>query len=208
MAEVSSLFKIRGKVGNTVFCTMNGKTFARALAVNRNDPNTPKQQAVRSRFRVAVRFYQKLKETSLRDVLDVSAKGTRMNGFSLFMKMNLEAFKANGKIGDFSLLQFSAGKRRGVYELEAEVDAEDRVTLRWEADTWDGFGDADDGLTVVLLYGNRSFSPVVMEGIGAKRLDEKVTFPLTRRKGTRVHIYCFFGTPDRKAFSNTQYLKI
>ena len=88
------------------------------------------------------------------------------------------------------------------------MDAEDRVTLRWEADTWDGFGDADDGLTVVLLYGNRSFSPVVVEGIGAKRLDEKVTVPLTRRKGTRVHIYCFFGTPDRKAFSNTQYLKI
>ena len=72
MALVLNEFGIRGRVGNVVFCKLNGKSYMRSLP-DRIDPNTPKQQEVRSRFRVAVRFYKKIKETSLKGILDLSA---------------------------------------------------------------------------------------------------------------------------------------
>ena len=62
MALVRNEFGIKGRVGNVVFCKLNEKSYMRSVP-DRIDPNTPKQQEVRSRFRVAVRFYQKIKET-------------------------------------------------------------------------------------------------------------------------------------------------
>ena len=47
MALVRNEFGIRGRVGNVVFCKLNGKSYMRSLP-DRIDPNTPKQQEVRS----------------------------------------------------------------------------------------------------------------------------------------------------------------
>ena len=68
MAEVSSLFKISGRVGNTVFVRRAGKCYARSVALEVHNPNTLKQQLVRSRFRVASCFYQRFKNTLLGEV--------------------------------------------------------------------------------------------------------------------------------------------
>ena len=166
MALVLNEFGIRGRVGNVVFCKLNGKSYMRSLP-DRIDPNTPKQQEVRSRFRVAVRFYKKIKETPLKGILDLSADKICSSGYALFMKKNLKAFRANGKIGDFSQLHFSAG-----------------------------------------LPSNRSFSPKLLEGVEVLRVAEKAIFPLERGKGVRIHLYCFFESPDGKRFSNSQYIKL
>ena len=101
---------------------------------DRIDPNTSKQQEVRSRFRVAVRFYQKIKETPLKGILELSADKICSSGYALFMKKNLKAFRANGKIGDFSQLHFSAGKRQQAYYLQGRMDERGTVTLDWEND--------------------------------------------------------------------------
>ena len=31
---------------------------------------------------------------------------------------------------------------------------------------------------------------------------------LERGKGVRIHLYCFFESPDGKRFSNSQYIKL
>ena len=67
MALVRNEFGIRGRVGNIVFCKLNGKSYMRSVP-ERIDSNTPKQQEIRSRFRVAVRFYQKIKDTLLKSI--------------------------------------------------------------------------------------------------------------------------------------------
>ena len=76
------------------------------------------------------------------------------------MKKNLKAFRANGKIGDFSQLHFSAGKRQQAYNLQGRMDEQGMVTLDWENDEVE----ATDRLIVVGLYSNRSFSPKLLEG--------------------------------------------
>ena len=179
MALVRNEFGIKGRVGNVVFCKLNEKSYMRSVP-DRIDPNTPKQQEVRSRFRVAVRFYQKIKETPLKGILDLSADKICSSGYALFMKKNLKAFRANGKIGDFSQLHFSAGKRQQAYNLQGRMDEQGMVTLDWEND----------------------------EGLEVLRVAEKVTFPLECGKGVRIYLYCFFVSPDGKRFSNSQCIKL
>ena len=121
MALVRNEFGIKGaRVGNVVFCKLNGKSYMRSVP-DRIDPNTPQQQEVRSRFRW-LRVLPKIKETPLKGILDLSADKICSSGYALLMKKNLKAFRANGKIGDFSQLHFSAGKRQQAYNLQGRMD--------------------------------------------------------------------------------------
>lgn len=207
MALVRNEFGIRGRVGHVVFCKLNGKSYMRSIP-DRIDPNTPKQQEVRSRFRVAVRFYQRIKNTPLKGILDFSAEKICSSGYALFMRENLKAFRANGKIGDFSQLHFSVGKRQQAYKLQGRMDEQGVVTLIWENDEDVYNFEVTDRLNVVVLYSNRSFSPRLLEGMEVLRGAEKAIFPLERVKGVEVHLYCFFESPDGKRFSNSQYVKL
>ena len=157
---------------------------------------------------MAVRFYKKIKETPLKGILDLSADKICSSGYALFMKKNLKAFRANGKIGDFSQLHFSAGKRQQAYNLQGRMDDQGIVTLDWENDEEAYNFEATDRLNVIVLPSNRSFSPKLLEGLEVLRVAEKVTFPLERGKGVRIYLYCFFVSPDGKRFSNSQYIKL
>ena len=52
----------------------------------------------------------------------------------------MKVFCADGRIGDFSQLQFSAGKRQRVFHLRGQIDLEGRVYYngkRWvDEDLW------------------------------------------------------------------------
>ena len=89
MALVRNEFGIKGRVGHVVFCTLNGTgtSYLRSVS-NRMDANTPKQQEVRSRFRVAVRFYQRIKNTPLKWILDLSADEISNRGYAHNMNKN------------------------------------------------------------------------------------------------------------------------
>lgn len=208
MAEVSSIFKIRGRIGNTIFSERNGKYYARAVAESVRNPNTEKQQAVRNRFRVAVRFYQRLKETPLEEVWQRSGKNVKLTGFALFMKENLRMFDHFGKIVDYDGLRLATGNRDGEYNLSASVDAGDRVTLRWSGSVDSAYLNQDDRLMVVLLHDDRAFSPEVIEEVQATRGEGTATFALYRRKDVPVHVYCFFVSPSFSAFSDSQHLVV
>lgn len=207
MASVDNVLGLRGRLGNVVFCERNGKSYTRGIPTEVYNPNTPKQQAVRSRFRVAVRFFQKLKDTPILDVLNGSAEGIAFSGYNFFMKKNLKAFKADGKIGDFSQIHFAAGKRQEMYNLTGEVDERDEVTLRWENSPRANCTEREDRLMVVVLYGDRAFSPLVLEGVNAIRKECKAAFGLSRKKGVKAHLYCFFVS-SKKRYSSSQYISL
>lgn len=199
--------KIRGRVGNTVFYRVGEETRVRGVATNYEDPGTREQQCCRSRLRVATRFYQHLAETHLKEVWRVAA-GAGGNAFNYFMKVNMMVFKPNGKIGDFSRLQMTVGLLQKVNCLTASVDEDDRVTLTWEEFSGLPSARGDDRLMVVVLYGNRSFSPLFIEGIEATRRDGMATFQLNCKRGTAAHLYCFFGRKEGKAYSPSQHVRI
>lgn len=200
--------QIRGRVGNTIFYQVGNETRVRSTAFQYTDANTEEQQANRSRLRVAIRFYQRLAETLLRDTWKIAAADSGKSGYNLFMKMNMMVFKPDGKIGDFSHLQLAEGLLQKVNHLSAIADNPNTVTLTWESDSDISSARATDRLIVVVLYDNRSFSPVVIEGIQAIREDERATFHLNRQQGATAHLYCFFREKAGKAYSPSQYQRI
>lgn len=201
MASIRNDFGISGKLGNIVFYKIGDKTFARIQGVV-NNPKTEKQQTVRSRFLLAIRFYQKLKETKMKDVLAISARGVSSNGYTFFMQKNLKVFRTDGSIGDFSQLQLSRGIRQRGYLLKGRIDEEGDVLLRWKNNSKT---EDDDRLMVVVLHADRSFSPVVYECAGLRR-DGMASFRVEAWKGEVLHLYCFFVAPGGELVSTSQYV--
>lgn len=199
---------IQGKIGNTVFYQVGKQTRARSASAEYKDANTLKQRECRSQLRVATRFYQHLLATLLRDVWRVAVGGMSGSGYNFFMKLNMKVFKPNGKIADFSLLQLAVGMLPNVNNLTGKVDEEEVVTLLWDESAGLAPTRADDRLVVVVLYANRSFSPVSIEGVQAVRGDGRATFRLTRKRGEAAHLYCFFEARDRGAYSTNQYIRL
>lgn len=199
---------IQGKIGNAIFYRVGRTSRVRSVPAEYLDANTPQQQENRSRLRIATRFYQRLMETILRDVWKMAAGKSGANGFNFFMKENMMVFKPNGKISDFSRLQLGVGMMQKVDHLVAAVGDDDTVMLTWELDADLPSARKDDRLQVVVLYGNRSFTPVFVETDGVTRGDGKATFRLERKRGTAAHVYCFFREKEGKAYSTSQYLRM
>lgn len=81
---------------------------------------------------MALRFYQQLKETLLKEVWKSEGHRLKTNGYALFMKKNFHVFTPEGKIADFSRLQIGIGRRQDVNNMTHSIDPEDKVTLQWD----------------------------------------------------------------------------
>ena len=199
---------IRGKVGNSVFYRVGSITRVRSAAANYLDANTIKQQENRSRLRVAIRFYQRLVEIGLQEAWYLATQGTGKNGYNFFLKLNMMVFKPNGKIGDFARLQLTVGRLQKVNHLVVRVDEGDVVSVAWEREEDLPSAGKEDKFMVAVLYADRSFSPELVKTSGETRGDGKATFRLPGRRGTAVHLYCFFRKKNGEAYSPSQYLGI
>lgn len=107
MARINSVSVGRAakKLGNMVYYTMNGKTYARARVEQVKNPKTAKQIAQRLIFTTAVRS-----RDALKSIVDHSFENKKYGSESLnyFMKRNLEILRAraaadNGTIGSFNV---------------------------------------------------------------------------------------------------------
>ena len=107
MARINSVSVGRAakKLGNMVYYTMNGKTYARARAEKDKNPKAPKQMAQRVIFTTAVRS-----RDALKSIVDHSFENKKYGSESLnyFMKRNLEILRARaasdkGLTGSFNV---------------------------------------------------------------------------------------------------------
>lgn len=206
MAKSTNVFKIRGRVGNVVFCERDGKVYVRTLPLKVKDPQTEKQMAVRNRFRTAVAFYQQLRQSPVGEMWSRTASLEQTSSSALFMRKNLKMFNPNGEIDNFDGLLLATGSRMTVNDLSASVDANDRVTLTWRGGQANHYLDNEDRLHVVVLYSDRTFSPQLVEGVEARRGEGSATFRLERGKDESVHVYCFFEDPVKGTFSDSQHV--
>ena len=128
----SLLRGLRGRIGNTIFYRNGDQDCIRSYPLEYHDANTPEQQKNRAHLTVALRFYQQLKETLLKEVWKSEGHRLKTNGYALFMKKNYHVFTPEGKIADFSRLQIGIGRRQDVNNMTLSIDPQDKVTLQWE----------------------------------------------------------------------------
>lgn len=204
----SPLGKLQGKYGNLITYDVKGQTRVRSTPLEYHDANTEEQQKSRRRLTIIVRFYSHLKDTPIIDIWRVAAIPTPYDRYSLFRKLNMNVFLPNGKIGDFSKLQMTHGELPQALNMQAEIDPEDHVTLTWTNHLGHTTSHDNDTLGVIAIYNNNSFSPQLLEGIHAPRKDEKAVFHVDRKSGKPLHLYVFFASPEKDAYSNDQYFKL
>ncbi len=121
---------MQGRVGNVVFYRVKGRTYIRSVPLKYRDANTAMQRSNRLRLMVATRFYQRLQGTFLIDVWRLAAGELAMNGFNLFMKMNLQVFNTR-TLFEPPRLKMSFGVLPRLNHPEAEILEGNRIQLTW-----------------------------------------------------------------------------
>jgi hypothetical protein len=108
--------EMHNKLGKMVFCEKKGVSYIRRWVAPTN-PNTPKQQAVRSAFKTLVTLWKQL------DVSDIfhnswkaATEGTPMSGYNAFIKAN--AYKEHD--GD-PLVLFKVTERGHALDFKAQT---------------------------------------------------------------------------------------
>lgn len=200
MARINSVSVGRAakKLGNMVYYTMNGKTYARARVEQVKNPKTSKQMAQRLIFTTAVRS-----RDALKSIVDHSFENKKYGSESLnyFMKRNLEILRAraaadNGLTGAFNVpygitmqanpLLISQGTIASMrYDFDKEnglsfsVENADKTTIR-QFLTINPTIRKGDQITVLLLVptGNYEASTASGEGVNSTRLIKmRITIP-------------------------------
>lgn len=103
---------------------------------------------------MALRFYQQLKETLLKEVWKSEGHRLKTNGYALFMKKNFHVFTPRkGKLPTSPALQIGIGRRQDVNNMTHSIDPDDKVTLQWDDNSGSPSAKATNRLIVVVLYG-------------------------------------------------------
>ena len=209
MAKFTSpLGLVTGGYGNLITYKVKEENRVRSKPTEYHDANTPEQQNSRRRLIIVNKFYSRLKDTPIIEIWRIAAIPTPSDRYTLFRKINTNVFLPNGKIGDFSNLHLAKGELPQVHDMQMEMDTEDNITLTWTNHIEHTTSRDNDTLGVIALYGHRTFSPKLLEGIAATRKDEKAVFHADRKQGVPLHLYCFFGSPEKDAYSDDRYFKV
>lgn len=203
MAKTESL--LQGRLGNLIFYKVKGVTRIRSVPLSVRNPKTLAQQSVRKRLIAAVLFYRRLKNTPLREVWQVAARDTPVNGYNLFLKWNIHAFN-DRTLATPSALSMTCGSLPRMHDLRMAGRSGRLVTLIWSNSLEMEGRSAAERLQVVALFDRRMYSPVWLKGVHACRGDRKAVIDLEQENFHKAHLYCFFCSPEGEAFSASVYV--
>ena len=122
---------IRGRIGNMIFYRVRGVTRIRSVPLSAVRPDALKCRTARLRLIAAVRFYQRLQDTRLRDIWRLAAKDTAMNGYNLFVKQNIYVFNER-TLFDPARLLLVFGTLPPMNCLELAEQTGRRIVLTWK----------------------------------------------------------------------------
>ena len=201
MAQIKDIFGagISGKLNQVVFYQRKGKTFVRALPIRKNKTDSPAQRLNKQRFGAMLRFAQQFKYVLIPQIWNPASK--TLTGNQLFMKTNKGAFDAEGHIPAPRAVQLSTGKLHLPQEMVIKPEeGTTRITVSWYPD----FGGSDlawwDELLVVAL-GEGQYSDIHSTGI--HRGENVGSFELPRLEVPISHLYLFFGSLDKRHYSES-----
>ena len=192
---------LTGMVGPIVIAEWMGKTYMRS-APKRKVKNSwsPQQQLHRKRFNLVNAFCKQFREFLIPQIWNDAAE--RMSGYALFLKTNMPAFAADGSLTDPKLIRLSTGKLPMVEQLIAERSApgSNTITVSWSKSiVWGGIRSKDE--LMVVSAGNGKYSEITGTGIIRYALNGSFELPIEPASAT--HIYLFFGSKDRRDYSES-----
>ena len=189
---------IRGRIGNMIFYRVRGVTRIRSVPLSAVRPDALKCRTARLRLIAAVRFYQRLQDTRLRDIWRMAAKDTAMN-IHMFNERTLF---------DPARLLLVSGTLPPMNCLELAEQTGRRIVLTWKNSLEPAGVRATDRVGVVALCEGKMYSPLWLDKAVSYRQEQRVAVELEGLPVGTVHLYCFFVSADGTAYSPGSYLCI
>lgn len=191
---------VNGKVGNVVFYQLNGETFVKTVQQRQGDSWTLAQQAHRKRFRQASGLWSRIKYSQIPQIWNCGSQ--KMNGYAMFIKTNLPAFATDGSLVDARELKLSTGRLPMPQEFTAmrKELGKPLIAVTWKNKSQPKGERLEDELMVISSTGD-AFTEVLATNIRRKDLGGE--FELPAINVSIKYIYLFFGSRDRKEYSES-----
>jgi hypothetical protein len=195
--------KISGMVGPVVFVNFNGKTYVRQAPRARGKNGWSDNQVnSRQRFSKFCSFWSRSIPGSMKQIWGLAAEG--MNGFNLFLKVNLPAFGADGTLADWDRFHFTQGNLPLSHKLKvARIPGEpDKIAVSWQNDSETGLASSRDELVMITSSGINFSKPI---NTGAIRKAGAAVIQLQGDLNPVDGISLYFMSPERNLYSVDQY---
>jgi hypothetical protein len=176
--------KKRGKLGDLIYSSWNGRPYVRRRPATVANPQTEAQQSHRHAFAEISRLSSAMKVAHT-EGLHWQALHQKLNTHSVFKSLNKDCYSSDGI--DYSHIRISHGSVTGVSIESAEVNAQGIVEVKFTASPLsDGRNDQ------FFLY---VFCPALRDGAFAKpvnRSEEAVSCQIPDEwRGHDLHLYAF-----------------
>ena len=169
--------------------SVGNKTYARKLADTISNPRSEGQTTQRSKLPGAQTMYRATRGSMLEKVYALVAREEeRRSGYHWFLHANMNMFGPNDYI-DYPRLVLSDGSLQLPFGMKATAIHANQ-------------------LTVVAIFDNEPYQPVVLDDTGFCRSDGKAIVPVPEGTWTTAHLYCFFAAQDGKRYSPCMYFSI
>jgi len=196
---------LSGKADGLVYVQFNGGTYTRNVPHRKKDSWTPRMLLNLQRFREVNSFCGQFKYTVIPQIWNGAAE--KMSGYALFLKSNMPAFAPDGNLANPKLIRFSTGKLNMPQGLIAgRPEAEGNIIeVSWEKELHVGGVHLKDELMVISAADGK-YSEITNTGITREAMHG--TFELPPQPVTATHIYLFFGSKDRRDYSESVCLEV
>ena len=190
IVETGIFQKMRGKLGNLVVYEVNGQKRLRTKPQEYNDRKSPEQLAHRSKVRGIAALYKRL-DAPLRFYWKELTKGTTMNGYNLFLSMNIHNLTEEGTLKDMTQLCLCKGDLSVPSEAQAIRKEKGVVEITWSTASLTA-NEQTDYLEAVVYARPTN---------GEEEITTLPHYASERQKG-----HYLWQTPENQAFQGTTYL--
>lgn len=191
---------LSGKADGLVYVQFNGGTYTRKVARRTKDSWTPRMLLNLQRFKEVNSFCGQFKYSVIPQIWNGAAE--KMSGYAFFMKSNMAAFAPDGSLGDAKKLRFSTGKLLWPegFEAHRSEDGANTIEVNWPKYLNVGGVHLKDEL-MVISAADGHYSEITTTGLVRSALTG--SFELPAQPVAATHVYLFFGSLDRRDYSES-----
>lgn len=197
---------LHGKVGNMIYYTVNGVTYARRARIPgkkrkwETEGRDEKQAAAANRFRVMQKLYSYYSREVSPEIWRAAARPLGKKAANLFHATNCRCLDREGRMIDPALFRFTEGELPLPPSLRVEPRGGGRFAAAWEQADDLAKAAPGDRLRAGVLYDDEPLSTRLAEEVSGTRADGGGEFRLDTGR-TGAHVYLFFEREDGTAFS-------
>ena len=189
----------RGKMGNMIYYTMNGRTFARRATI---------PGGMSKRFGMVQKLYSFYMEKISPDIWRLAAKALGKRAHNLFYSENCGCFNGEGAMVAPEMFRFSAGELLLPRDIKVEATGEGNFRVTWTEERELVTAASADELRVGVIYDSTLLGLTWANTMEGRRGEGAGTFSLDTDKETGAHVYLFFARADGSAYSPSWHVHV